>query len=86
MDNHRQQRWQETRTRVGTNTRRLRHERGMTQAQLARDSGLSRNQIIELEQGRRAVLFEQLEDLASALGVPAAALFSRAGAQRPDQH
>lgn len=69
---------------MGTNIRRLRRERGMTQAQLAHDSGLSRNQIIELEQGRRAVLFERLDDLASALAVPVSALFDSATAGEPD--
>ena len=54
--------------------RRLRLEAGLTQEALALESGLSRNHLIELEHGRRGVLFERLEDLAVVLGVPSSAL------------
>lgn len=63
-----------TRARVGSNVRRLRLEADLTQEALALESGLSRNHLIELEHGRRGVLFERLEDLAVALGVPASTL------------
>lgn len=56
--------------------RRLRVEAGLTQEALALESGLSRNQLIELEHGRRGVLFERLDDLARALDVPVSDLFA----------
>lgn len=55
---------------MGANVRRIRLDAGLTQEALALESGLSRNQLIELEHGRRGVLFERLDDLARALGVP----------------
>ena len=62
------------RQRVGGNVRRLRLEAGLTQEALALESGLRRNHLIELEHGRRGVLFERLDDLALALEVPVTAL------------
>lgn len=59
---------------MGSNVRRLRLERSLTQEALALESGLSRNQLIELEHGRRGVLFERLDDLARVLQVSVAAL------------
>ena len=67
VDPDQQKRWAESRRRVGANVRRLRLERGLTQEALALESGLSRNQLIELEHGRRGVLFERLDDLAVVL-------------------
>lgn len=67
MDPEQQERWAESRRRVGANVRRLRLERGLTQEALALESGLSRNQLIELEHGRRGVMFERLDDLAVVL-------------------
>ena len=61
---------------MGGNVRRLRLEADLTQEALALESGLSRNQLVELEHGRRGVLFERLDDLADALGVPVADLVS----------
>ncbi|WP_298891658.1 helix-turn-helix transcriptional regulator [uncultured Serinicoccus sp.] len=77
-DEDSQQRWSQSRLRVGANTRRLRQEQGLTQTGLAQRAGLSRNQLIDLEQGRRGLLFERLEDLAAALGVPVGELFTTA--------
>lgn len=74
VDPERQERWAESRRRVGANVRRLRLERGLTQEALALESGLSRNQLIELEHGRRGVLFERLDDLAVVLQVDAGTL------------
>lgn len=67
VDPEQQERWAESRRRVGANVRRLRLERGLTQEALALESGLSRNQLIELEHGRRGVMFERLDDLAVVL-------------------
>ncbi|MDN5715865.1 MAG: helix-turn-helix domain-containing protein [Janibacter sp.] len=73
-DPERQARWASMRLRVGGNVRRLRVESGLTQEALALESGLSRNHLIELEHGRRGVLFERLDDLALTLDVPVTAL------------
>lgn len=69
-DPEQRRRWEDSRRRVGANVRRIRLHAGLTQEALALESGLSRNQLIELEHGRRGVLFERLDDLARALGVP----------------
>lgn len=82
MDPERQERWAESRRRVGANVRRLRLERGLTQEALALESGLSRNQLIELEHGRRGVLFERLDDLAFVLQVDAGTLLKSRGGPR----
>lgn len=74
VDPDQQERWAASRRRVGSNVRRLRLERSLTQEALALESGLSRNQLIELEHGRRGVLFERLDDLARVLQVSVAAL------------
>ena len=42
----------------------------MTQEALALRSGVTRNVLIEVEQGRRGLLYERLFDLAEALEVP----------------
>ncbi|SUA31294.1 XRE family transcriptional regulator [Mycolicibacterium fortuitum] len=46
----------------------------MTQEQLSFKSGVSRNIIIDVEFGRRGLLYERLGDLAKALGVTASDL------------
>lgn len=65
-----QERWAQHRARVGARVRAERISAGLTQEALALESGLSRNVLIELEWGRRSVLFERLYDLAEVLGVP----------------
>lgn len=75
MDPERLARWAASRRRVGGRIRALRLQAGLTQEALALESGLSRNQLIELEHGRRGVLFERLEDVAECLGVPVGDLF-----------
>ena len=82
VDPDQQKRWAESRRRVGANIRRLRLERGLTQEALALESGLSRNQLIELEHGRRGVLFERLDDLAVVLQVDAGTLLKSHGGPR----
>ncbi|WP_083371660.1 helix-turn-helix domain-containing protein [Paraoerskovia marina] len=66
--------WEHSRVLVGGRVRKLRLDAGLTQEALALESGLSRNVLIELERGRRSVLFERLYDLARALEVPITAL------------
>ena len=62
-------RWEHIRGNVGSRVREARKAAGLTQEALALESGLSRNVIIELEWGKRSVLFERLFDLARVLGV-----------------
>ncbi|SHX90228.1 XRE family transcriptional regulator [Mycobacteroides abscessus subsp. abscessus] len=48
----------------------------MTQEQLALASGVTRNVLIDVEHGKRGLLYERLFDLADALGVDVAELLS----------
>ena len=66
--------WEHWRGVVGANIRDLRITRGMTQEELALHSGVTRNVLIDVEHGRRGLLYERLFDIANALGVPAAKL------------
>jgi transcriptional regulator with XRE-family HTH domain len=54
---------------------RLRGERGWTYDELARQSGLSRRTLIEIEQGRTIGSLTTWHTLAHALGVPLEQLF-----------
>ncbi|MBB4853939.1 transcriptional regulator with XRE-family HTH domain [Mycobacteroides chelonae] len=49
---------------------------GLTQEQLALSSGVTRNVLIDVEHGRRGLLYERLFDIADALGMPVADLVS----------
>lgn len=69
--------WSRRRQVVGTRIRDLRTEVGLTQEALALRSGLSRNVLIDVELGRRGLLYERLFDLADALGVEAATILKR---------
>jgi transcriptional regulator with XRE-family HTH domain len=68
-DPDRAQQWQRRRALVGSQIRALRLERGLSQESLALESGVARNQLIQMEHGRRGVLIERLYDIADALGV-----------------
>jgi transcriptional regulator with XRE-family HTH domain len=48
----------------------------MTQEALALRSGVTRNVLIDVEHGRRSLLYERLFDLADALDVSAAELLA----------
>ena len=61
--------WQRRRALVGGRIRALRLERGLSQESLALESGIARNQLIQMEHGRRGVLIARVYDLAEALGV-----------------
>jgi transcriptional regulator with XRE-family HTH domain len=61
--------WERSRKRVGTNIRRVRTDKGMTQETLALRSGVTRNVLIDVEFGRRGLLYERLFDIAEALQV-----------------
>jgi transcriptional regulator with XRE-family HTH domain len=62
--------WERSRKSVGNNIRRLRTDKGMTQETLALRSGVTRNVLIDVEFGRRGLLYERLFDIAEALQVP----------------
>lgn len=47
----------------------------MTQEELALRSGVTRNLLIDVEHGKRGILYERLVDLAEALDVPPGELF-----------
>lgn len=72
--------WERRRRVVGRNLRELRLERGLTQEALALRSGVTRNVLIDIEQGRRGLLYERLFDIAEALEAPVAALLAGADA------
>ena len=64
----------EVRRRVGLNVRKFRGELGLSQEQLAFDAGLHRTYISGVERGVRNPTVTVLEQVAVALGVPAARL------------
>ncbi|MUL78970.1 helix-turn-helix domain-containing protein [Mycolicibacterium sp. CBMA 226] len=66
--------WDRRRNRVGLRIQRARHERGLTQEQLALLSGVSRNVLMDVEHGRRGILLDRIFDIAKALGMSAAEL------------
>lgn len=69
-DPERARAWAAVREAVGRRIRDLRLERGVTQEELALSADIDRSLLIDLEKGRRSLLFERLYDLAAALGVP----------------
>lgn len=62
--------WASHRQKVGNRIRELRRLRGLTQESLALESGVTRNVLIQVEHGRRGLLFERLFDIAEVLDVP----------------
>lgn len=67
--------WQHARVVVGSNIRTLRLAKGMTQETLALRSGVTRNVLIDVEHGKRGILYERLVDIAEALEVAPGILF-----------
>jgi len=63
--------WEQRRRAVGQRIRALRIDRGLTQEALALQSGVTRNVLIDVEHGRRGLLYERLFDIAAVLGVRA---------------
>jgi transcriptional regulator with XRE-family HTH domain len=63
--------------RFGRSLRRARLERGWSQAQLARESGLFVTEISRIERGSREVRLTTLMRLVDALGAPPQELLSR---------
>jgi DNA-binding XRE family transcriptional regulator len=66
--------WEQRRREVGQRIRDLRIERGLSQEQLALRSGVTRNVLIDVEHGRRGLLYERL--YAEALEVSAGRLLN----------
>ncbi len=64
----------DVRKRVGINLKRLRQNRGLSQEELAFESGLHRTYISGVERGVRNPTVRVLEEIATALKVPAAML------------
>ncbi|WP_137726566.1 helix-turn-helix domain-containing protein [Prescottella subtropica] len=75
-DPERAQAWAEHRRQVGATIRALRIEQGLSQEALALESGVTRNVLIQVEHGRRGLLYERLFDIAEVLGVPASRLLA----------
>lgn len=61
---------------MGANIRAVRAGKGMTQEALALRSGVTRNVLMDVEHGKRGILYERLIDIADALGVPVCDLFA----------
>jgi transcriptional regulator with XRE-family HTH domain len=54
----------------------------MTQEALALESGVTRNVLLDVEHGRRGLLYERLFDIAEALDVDVDELLKRPGGRR----
>ncbi|WP_461666702.1 helix-turn-helix domain-containing protein [Gordonia sputi] len=76
VDPSRLEAWARHRKAVGHRIRTLRIEQGLTQEALALESGVTRNVLIQVEHGRRGLLYERLFDIADVLGVEAGELLS----------
>lgn len=59
----------------GLRLRHLRHEQGLTQAELGDKAGMNDKTISNIERGRHGTSFKYLAKLARALAVPLAELF-----------
>lgn len=68
------------REKFGNRVRLLRNERGLTQEQLAERAGISVDFLSLIERGKNSPSFENLDELADALNVTVAELFSFEGA------
>lgn len=75
-DPRRAQTWERRRRFVGARIRSLREAAGMTQEALALSSGVTRNVLMDVEHGKRGLLYERLFDIAEALQVPVTELLS----------
>ncbi|MFZ2240801.1 MAG: helix-turn-helix domain-containing protein [Gordonia amarae] len=76
IDPSRLEAWARHRKDVGQRIRELRIEQGLTQEALALESGVTRNVLIQVEHGRRGLLYERLFDIAEVLGVDAGDLLT----------
>lgn len=74
----------DVRVRFGEAVRLRRQELGLTQEGLADGSGLRQSYVAQVESGKRNISLLNIEKLARALKVPTSALFSRYGADAPE--
>ena len=72
----------DVRRRVGNNVRRIRTDRGLSQEALAFEAGIHRTYISGVERGVRNPTVVVLEEIATALKVPAAALLEELPTKR----
>jgi len=63
-----------SKTQLGQAVRQIRELRGYSQSELGRKSGLQSNTIALIERGERGVSLDAVNNLASALAVPAGCL------------
>ena len=75
----------DVRKRVGTNLKRIRQGLGLSQEELAFESGLHRTYISGVERGVRNPTVLVLEEIAKALKVPAAELLEEAPRRKKTQ-
>lgn len=64
---------------VGTNIRKLRNSKKLSQEELAFEAGIDRSYLSEIENGHKNVGIVVLDQLASALGVRISTFFSGHG-------
>lgn len=69
----------ETLRQFGENVRRLRRIRGVSQEQLALQSGIARSYLGDCERGTRNVSLRNIVRISNALGVPASELMHGVG-------
>ncbi|WP_311270695.1 helix-turn-helix transcriptional regulator [Sphingobium sp. WCS2017Hpa-17] len=69
---------------LGTNVRRYRKLKGMTQEQLALDTGMERSYVSDLERGTRNPSVRALGRLAEALGIEPKSLLELQPTQNSD--
>ncbi len=62
--------WERRRRAVGERIWQFRKDIAMSLSELAVRSGVSRNVLADVEEGRRGLLYERLGDIAKALDVP----------------
>lgn len=68
--------WERRRRAVGERVWQFRKENAMTLTELSIRSGVSRNVLADVEEGRRGLLYERLGDIAKALDVPMSEFFA----------
>jgi len=74
-DPDRAAKWATSRAAVGGRIRQLRIERALTQEEVAHRSGVARHMLVQVELGKRGLLYERLFDIADALDVSIVELF-----------
>ncbi|WP_127599992.1 helix-turn-helix domain-containing protein [Nitratireductor alexandrii] len=67
------------RVRMGERLREIRHERGLTLAEVAKSSRLAVSTVSKVERGLMALTYDRFSQLADGLGVDVSALFSEHG-------